>query len=186
MERPPNFPRHRAIDFGDHAGGERGNGMSKYDVDDLIVGSGPVGATFARKLVDAGHHVLMIDADAQLSGNYGEHLKNSFLYQKNMDLFASVIRGHLHPLSIAKDDSPVVTLDPSSFSYDSEDWPGFVLNNQNPEQKKRDNLGASAAIYAVGGMATHWTCGNAANPTLTCVAMALQAVEKIKTILPSS
>ncbi|MGC9536005.1 pyranose oxidase [Streptomyces sp. UG1] len=132
--------------------------MSKYDVDVLIVGSGPVGATFARKLVDAGHHVLMIDAGAQLSGSYGEHLKNSFLYQKNVDLFASVIRGHLHPLSIAKDDSPVVTLDPSSFSYDSEDWPGFVLNNQNPEQKKRDNLGASAATYAVGGMATHWTC----------------------------
>ncbi|MDL2081903.1 pyranose oxidase [Streptomyces sp. GXMU-J15] len=132
--------------------------MSKYDVDVLIVGSGPVGATFARKLVDAGHHVLMIDAGAQLSGTYGEHLKNSFLYQKNVDLFASVIRGHLHPLSIAKDDSPVVTLDPSSFSYDAEEWPGFVLNNQNPEQKKRDNLGASAATYAVGGMATHWTC----------------------------
>ncbi|MEU6472477.1 pyranose oxidase [Streptomyces massasporeus] len=132
--------------------------MSKYDVDVLVVGSGPVGATFARKLVDAGHHVLMIDAGAQLSGNYGEHLKNSFLYQKNVDLFASVIRGHLHPLSIAMDDSPVVTLDPSSFSYNPEQWPGFVLNNQNPEQKKRDNLGASAATYAVGGMATHWTC----------------------------
>ncbi|MEV5104541.1 pyranose oxidase [Streptomyces massasporeus] len=132
--------------------------MSKYDVDVLIVGSGPVGATFARKLVEAGHHVLMIDAGAQLSGNYGEHLKNSFLYQKNVDLFASVIRGHLHPMSIASDDSPVVTLDPSSFSYDPEKWPGFVLNNQNPEQKKRDNLGACASTYAVGGMATHWTC----------------------------
>jgi pyranose oxidase len=75
-----------------------------------------------------------------------------------VDLFASVIRGHLSPLSVAADDSPVVTLDPSSFSYDPKKWPGFVLNNQNPEQKKLDNLAASAATYAVGGMATHWTC----------------------------
>lgn len=132
--------------------------MAKYDVDVLIIGSGPVGSTYARKLVEAGNNVLMIDAGAQLSGHYGEHLKNSFLYQKNVDLFASVIRGHLHPLSIAADESPVVTLDPSSFSFDPKNWPGFVLNNQNPEQKKRDNLGASAATYAVGGMATHWTC----------------------------
>ncbi|WP_274559679.1 pyranose oxidase [Streptomyces spiramyceticus] len=132
--------------------------MSTYDVDVLIVGSGPVGCTFARKLVEEGRNVLMIDAGAQLSGRYGEHLKNSFLYQKNVDLFASVIRGHLHPLSVATSDKPVVTLDPSSFQYDMDDYKGFVLNNQNPEQKEKDNLGAEAATYAVGGMATHWTC----------------------------
>jgi pyranose oxidase len=37
----------------------------------------------------------------------------------------------------------------------------------------------------LGGNGLH-PFGNAANPTLTSVAMALQAVEKIKTILPSS
>ncbi|MFI0221197.1 GMC oxidoreductase [Streptomyces lydicus] len=131
--------------------------MSSFKVDVLVVGSGPVGATFARKLIDKGRNVLMIDSGAQLSANYGEHLKNSFLYQKNVDLFASVIRGHLHPLSVATSDAPVVTLDPSSFEYDPALWPGFVLNNQNPDQKERDNLGASATTYAVGGMATHWT-----------------------------
>jgi pyranose oxidase len=132
--------------------------MKTEKVDVLIVGSGPIGATFARKLVEANKKVLMIDAGAQQSRSYGEHLKNSFLYQRNVDLFASVIKGHLHPLSISTRDDPMVTLDPSAFRYDPKKYDGFVLNNQNPDQKAIDNLGAEYATYLVGGMATHWTC----------------------------
>ncbi|MGC0328291.1 pyranose oxidase [Streptomyces sp. SAI-170] len=128
------------------------------EADVLIVGSGPVGCAFARKLVDAGRSVLMIDAGAQLSRRYGEHLKNSYLFQKNIDLFVSVIKGHLLPLSTATNREPVLTLDPSAFSYDPEKYAGFSLRNQNPEQRKHLNLPAAAATYAVGGMATHWTC----------------------------
>ncbi|MFJ6525574.1 pyranose oxidase [Streptomyces longwoodensis] len=129
---------------------------TEYDA--LIIGSGPVGCTFARKLVDAGKHVLMIDAGAQLSRRYGEHLKNSYLFQKNIDLFVSVIKGHLLPLSTATNKEPELTLDPSAFSYDPDKYAGFSMRNQNPEQKKHVNLPAAAATYAVGGMATHWTC----------------------------
>ncbi|NUU20763.1 MAG: pyranose oxidase [Streptomycetaceae bacterium] len=128
------------------------------EADVLIIGSGPVGCAFARKLVDAGKSVLMIDAGAQLSHRYGEHLKNSYLFQKNTDLFVSVIKGHLLPLSTATNREPVLTLDPSAFSYDPDKYAGFSMRNQNPEQRKHRNLPAAAATYAVGGMATHWTC----------------------------
>ncbi|XRQ11860.1 pyranose oxidase [Actinomadura welshii] len=127
-------------------------------VDALIVGSGPVGSAFARELVEAGRRVLMVDAGAALSRRPGEHLKNAHLYQRNLDLFSSVIRGHLNLLSVPSNDRPVVTLDPVAFQVDLERHRGFVLNNQNPDQDPNVNLGAEAAAYGVGGMATHWTC----------------------------
>jgi pyranose oxidase len=133
-------------------------GAREMEVDVLIVGSGPVGATYARKLTEAGRSVYMVEAGARLSQRPGEHLKNSYLYQRNIDLFASVIRGHLHALSVPTSNQPVLTLDPGAFHIDERKYSGFVLNNQNPDQDPDVNLPGAAATYAVGGMATHWTC----------------------------
>src|SRR5215469_16900221 len=116
--------------------------------DVLIVGSGPVGCTFARELVDQGLKVLMIDSGAQLTPRPGAHLKNAYLYQQNVNLFTGVIRGHLQTLSVPVDQRPVVTLDPGAARFDRP----FVHNTQNPEQDPRKNLEASAVCYAVGGM----------------------------------
>ena len=140
------------------------NETRKYGV--VIVGSGPVGCAFARRLIDldkkegflGDRKILMLDAGAQHSRHYGEHQKNSFLYQRNIDEFVHVIKGNLHPLSVSTRGDVPVTLDPSSFRYDGDTYEGFTLNNQNPHQREVDNLGACAATYAVGGMATHWTC----------------------------
>lgn len=130
----------------------------RVSVDVLIVGSGPIGCTFARELVAAGRKVLMIEAGPKLSERPGEHLKNAFLYQRNLDLFSSVIRGHLNLISIPSNDQPVVTLDPAAFQVDFTQYRGFSRNNQNPDQAPASNLGAAAVTYGVGGMATHWTC----------------------------
>jgi pyranose oxidase len=128
------------------------------EVDVLIVGTGPVGCTFARKLAEAGRSVYMVDAGAQLSRRPGEHLKNAYLYQKNIDLFSSVIRSHLVVLSVPRDNHPVPTLNPASYRVDRHRYPQFVQKNQNPDQDPDRNLEGAATTYAVGGMATHWTC----------------------------
>jgi pyranose oxidase len=128
--------------------------------DVLIIGSGPIGAAFARKLVDAKRKVFMIDAGSMQSPRPGEHLKNAFIYQRNIDLFVNVIKGHLQLLSVSTDKLPVPTLDPGSFSVDYGNplFKGLSHNAQNPEQDQAKNLEGAAATYAVGGMATHWTC----------------------------
>ncbi|KAK6343648.1 hypothetical protein TWF730_011239 [Orbilia blumenaviensis] len=65
--------------------------------DVLVVGSGPIGAVYARKLVDAGHRVLMVDAGAQESEIPGEHKNNST--DMTLNEFSSVIQNDLTPLS---------------------------------------------------------------------------------------
>jgi pyranose oxidase len=134
--------------------------VEQEEADVLIIGAGPIGCTYARKLIDANPDIkiIMIDAGAQLSKRPGEHLKNSFLYQRNVNLFASVIRGHLQTTSIPSDNSPVTTLDPGAYQVDRTKYSGFVSNNQNPAQSPYKNLEGFAVTYGVGGMATHWTC----------------------------
>jgi len=85
----------------------------KTDV--LVIGAGPLGCTFARKLVETGKSVLLIDAGSQLSDRPGWHLKNSFIFQRDVNRFTGVIHGHLEPISVPTDNSTVPTLDPASF-----------------------------------------------------------------------
>jgi pyranose oxidase len=121
------------------------------DVDVLIVGSGPVGCTFARKLIEAGRSVHMLDIGTRHSTPFGAHLKNAYVYQRNLDLFSSVIRGHLHQLSVPTNHQEVMTLDPGAFRIPGDRFKGFVRNNQNPDQDPNVNLPGAAVTYAVGG-----------------------------------
>ncbi len=128
----------------------------------LIIGSGPVGCTFARVLVKAGLNVTMVEAGPSHTGkpadNTGAHLKNSDIFQRNINLFSGVIKSHLVPLSVPSR-SPETAIDPATYQYKLNiEGKGTVQNGQNPDQKPEFNLGGAAVAYGVGGMATHWTC----------------------------
>ena len=45
-------------------------------------------------------------------------MKNAVMFQRNIDLFANVIRGHLQLVSVPPNVKPEVTLDPGSFAFD--------------------------------------------------------------------
>ncbi|CAL1708625.1 unnamed protein product [Somion occarium] len=154
------------------------------DIDVFIAGSGPIGATFAKKCVDAGLRVLMTEIgaadsftskkekgatahsghDETFSANFepgfvkvpGYHKKNEIEYQKDIDRFVNVIKGALSTVSIPTSNNAVPTLDPASFQ-NSKERP-FISLGKNPSQNPFNNLGAEAVTRGVGGMTTHWTC----------------------------
>jgi pyranose oxidase len=125
----------------------------RIETDILIIGSGPVGASFARVLVQEGREVLMIDGGSQLSSKPGQHLKNAYVYQQDRNHFTSVVQGELFRLSIPPASGNISNLDPYAY------WsPQSVQNNINPDQKPEVNMPGASAAYAVGGMGVHWTC----------------------------
>ncbi|KAI8682287.1 Pyranose 2-oxidase [Fusarium sp. Ph1] len=122
----------------------------------LIVGSGPIGAVFARTLVDNKKKVLMIDIGEQETRRVGDHKKNSMAVQKDISLFTNTVKGELNLLSVPTNTTDVV-LEPSSWAPKA-DQLAFIKNGQNPDQKPFENLSAAAASRVVGGMGSHWTC----------------------------
>ncbi len=86
--------------------------------DVLVIGSGPVGCTFARLLVEGGRKVLMIDAGIQMSADPGQHLKNSYYFQRDINSFSSMIKGHLQNFSVPTKETSAVAIDPLAFQVD--------------------------------------------------------------------
>ncbi|KAF9209538.1 Pyranose 2-oxidase, partial [Podila verticillata] len=141
------------------------------ECDVLIVGSGPIGCGFARTLLDPtiselvpnqgpdelrNLKVIIVDIGQHLSDVPGENVKNSYYYQRNVNNFTPIVQGTMQPISIAPNSHPLpYPADPNVFQVKGDN---FVINNINPDQKESINLSAAATTYAVGGMATHWTC----------------------------
>lgn len=123
------------------------------ELDVVIVGSGPIGAVFARTLVDKGLKVLMIDMGEQATRRVGDHKKNSVVVQKDISSFTNIVKGDLRLLSVSTS-KEYVSRDPSSWSPKKP----FRRNGQNPIQDDSVNLPASAVSRVVGGMGSHWTC----------------------------
>lgn len=129
------------------------NAVITRKTDVFIAGSGPIGCTMARCLVPRGRSVIMIDSGAQHSRRPGEHLKNAFVYQRDVDRFTPIVQGLLQPISVPTGPaSSSAALDPISYVAR-----GTIRQGQNPKQDPQLNLPAAAVVYGVGGMFTHWT-----------------------------
>jgi pyranose oxidase len=125
----------------------------QLSADVLVIGSGPIGSTYARILVEAGHNVLMVDAGAQLTAVPGAHMRNHHVYQHNKNSFQDLVAGNLQPYSVPSQSGFQDTLDRTAFWARSDK----AFNFHNPKQDPTKNLGNAEGTYAVGGMFTHWT-----------------------------
>ena len=121
--------------------------------DVLIIGSGPIGCTYARILVESGATVLMVDAGAQLSPVPGKHLRNDRVYQYNKNNFEDIVAANIFPYSVPTQPGYQDTLDKTAYWSTSD----RVYNFHNPDQQESLNLPGAGGSYAVGGMFTHWT-----------------------------
>jgi len=128
------------------------NKTNDLKTDVLIIGSGPLGSTYARILAMDGHKVTMIDAGPQLDRRPGRHMLNAFVHQQMTSLFNDVITGHLQTLSVPVHSTYNSDLSPFAYWADTKG-----ANYENPNQDPTKNMPHAAATYAVGGMFTHWT-----------------------------
>jgi pyranose oxidase len=130
-------------------------------VDVLIVGSGPVGATFARTLVEGEHtkKILMVDLGAQLTALPGTNAKNIYLYnfgEDGLDTLSQIVKGELTSTSHPSQDPWPETLGP--ISQPRIPPVKYQINGGNPDQADWENIPAAASSFNVGGMGAHWTC----------------------------
>ncbi|CCO27173.1 hypothetical protein BN14_01208 [Rhizoctonia solani AG-1 IB] len=128
-------------------------------IDVFIAGSGPIGCTFARKILDNSKKsdlkVWMVDVGSQDNPVIGRHHKNSIKYQKDIDAFVNVIKGALQTVSVPPADTYMATLGAEAWSPGEKQ---LVSAFYNPKQKPSFNLPGCAITRTIGGMATHWTC----------------------------
>ncbi|CCO35141.1 hypothetical protein BN14_09256 [Rhizoctonia solani AG-1 IB] len=127
-----------------------------YDV--FIAGSGPLGATYARQVLEnhESARVLMVEVGAQEGPIVGMNMKNAVKYQRDFDAFTHIIRGAMQPMSIPPADGFLSALQGDVWSQTK--GRSSVGSPFNPDQDHTQALGYGAVTRSVGGMATHWTC----------------------------
>lgn len=134
---------------------------SELNVDVLIVGSGPIGATFARVISESvpTATILMIDLGPQLTSSPGMHVKNikdegerllAQIHSQGPEQYRYEIPNFRDRSNAAgrRGKERIATLAN----------PGTHLASPNDVDLDRSGMPAAAFSSNVGGMGAHWTC----------------------------
>jgi pyranose oxidase len=129
------------------------------NVDVLIIGSGPVGATFARVLSEAAPaaSILMVDLGPRLSRRAGQHVKNMAAAVREAAQIAS--QGpyrQAYPLVSVAERAAAAragSLDARMLAR-----PGTHLVTSTPQALRHNQMPAASMSSNLGGMGAHWTC----------------------------
>ena len=134
--------------------------MKQTATDILIIGSGPVGATYARMLHDAlpDQKITMIDLGPKVSDRIGQHVKN-IRDQKAQEKAQVLSQGS------KKEPYPMISVAERAMAAQKGDIKpeylaraGTHLVTENPDDLRKSDMPAASLSSNLGGMGIHWTC----------------------------
>ena len=132
----------------------------KKEVDVLIIGSGPIGATYARIISDAKPEakILMIDLGPRLTDKAGQHVKN-IANPKEQELAQIKSQGAKQTpypnISVAQRAQAVQR---GELNADILARAGTHLVTDTPEDLAKNQMPSVSMSSNIGGMGAHWTC----------------------------
>jgi len=128
--------------------------------DILIIGSGPVGATYARILSEQKPHakILMIDAGPKVSDKIGQHTKN-ITDQKAMETAQILSQGPKKtPYPMISVAERAMAVQRGELSADVLARAGTHLVLDQADDIKNNEMPSISMSTNIGGMGIHWTC----------------------------
>jgi choline dehydrogenase-like flavoprotein len=134
--------------------------MNRTTTDVLIIGSGPVGAAYARMIYDALPEVkiMMIDLGPKVSDKVGQHVKN-ITDPKALEKAQVLSQGP------KKEPYPMISVAERAMAAQKGDIKpeylaraGTHLVTDNVDDLKKSDMPAASLSSNLGGMGIHWTC----------------------------
>jgi pyranose oxidase len=128
--------------------------------DILIIGSGPVGATYARILSEQKPHakILMIDAGPKVSDKIGQHVKN-ITDHKTMETAQILSQGPKKtPYPMISVAERAMAVQRGELSADILARAGTHLVLDQIDDIKNNEMPSISMSTNIGGMGIHWTC----------------------------
>lgn len=128
--------------------------------DILIIGSGPVGATYARILLEQKPHakILMIDVGPKVSDKIGQHVKN-ITDPKAMEMAQILSQGPKKtPYPMISVAERAMAVQRGELSADVLARAGTHLVLDQIDEIKNNEMPSISMSTNIGGMGIHWTC----------------------------